>query len=154
MADDSVRRYCPHCAAFGNRYTMWTTYMGGLGVCENDRGSGHKVNMRWGKYRYDIGMRENPYRPAQYIMERAVFTDNGIIYDGAEICLGMFEATIGTMEAEVATGLFEPSMWFDTFPCRSTELLTQMEEVVEGELDRDLPPPLIGIITAYLWALP
>jgi hypothetical protein len=86
-------------------------------------------------------------------MERAVFTDDGIIYNGSKICLGMFEATIGTMEAETAAGVFDPSVWADSFPRRSMELLTQMEEVVEGVLGGSLPPPLINIITAYLWAL-
>jgi len=151
MADNPVRRFCPYCAAFGKRYTVWTAHAGGLRICEGTRNIKHDIDMLWGVYRYDVSTRSLPYAPHEFTMERAVFTDDGIMYDGAAIRPGMFEATMEAMDDEVAAGVFDPSSWAGSFPRRSAELLTEMEEAVEEELD--LPPPLIGIITAYLWVL-
>jgi hypothetical protein len=154
MADDSVKRFCPFCA-MGNYgedspYTMWTTYMSGQGMCENDTGSWHKADMSRGKYGHDIGIMNVGGR---FVVKRAVFTDDGIIYNGKSHYPEMFKVTIDAMEAEAAAGLFEPSMWIDSFPRRSMKLWARMEDVVRGALADDLPPPLVKIIVDYLWGL-
>lgn len=153
MANKDVRRFCPFCAVGHNYtgdspYTMWTTYMSGQGMCENDTGSWHKANMFWGKYGYDIGLMMAGGVPA---IKRAVFTDDGIVCDGVKYYPKMFEATVSAMEAEAAAGIFEACLWKDTFPRRTAELLERMRRAVASAVGESLPPPLVGIIADYLW---
>jgi hypothetical protein len=153
MSYNEVRRFCPFCAmgnyAEDSPYTMWTTYMSGQGMCENDTGSWHKVDMSWGKYGHDIGIMQSATR--ELSIKRAVFTDDGIVCDGKYYYQEMFEATVGAMEAEAESGVFNVKEWENSFPRRSIELLGRMEKAVKDVLDDALPSPLIGIVTGYLW---
>jgi len=153
MAEESVRRFCPHCAviAEGSPYTMWTPCNGGM-VCENDVGP-HRVDMYKKRYNYNIWMTKSLYGGGkQFSIKRAIFTDDGIICDGQYYYKEMFEVTINAMEAEAEAGIFEVGEWKPSFPRRSMELLAKMKGRVERGLeDGDLPHPLISIVIGYLW---
>jgi hypothetical protein len=83
----------------------------------------------------------------------AVFTDDGIIHDSISYVPYMFETTIWAMEAEAATGLFDPRAWIFSFPRRTLELWRHVEKEVAVVIGDDLPPPLVKIVTGYLWGL-
>ena len=57
ISEYTVRRFCPCCVG----YTTWTTYMDEIGVCYNDLGVRHEVNMVRGKYGYSIHVMKSMY---------------------------------------------------------------------------------------------
>jgi hypothetical protein len=113
-------------------------------MCEMDWMPQHRVNMSGGRYVYNV-VKFGGYD----VQKGAVFTDDGIIHDGTYYVPHMFETTVRAMEAEAAAGLFEPKMWIFSFPRRTLELWQCMENLIGKEVD--LPPPLVKIITQYIW---
>lgn len=153
-----VVRFCPYCAVYHRKkYTTWTLAKGGREVCENDKGLCHGLDILWGKYGYYLNR-----ELAHLQIGRVTFTDDGLMCDGKKYrarILGkdanggekMFNAVMEAMVDEVASGIFTPHMWIDSFPRRTAECGVRMIGAWKAALLPCFPPPLVGIIVAYLW---
>jgi hypothetical protein len=127
---------------------MWITYEGGQGICEEEDRT-HRVDMQRHKYEYVLCSTRMAGTGA-HSERRAVFTDDGIIWNNATFQDVMFETTIKAMEAEAAAGKFVPSMWAPSFPRRTAELVERYRATIAAALADELPAVLIGIVMFYL----
>lgn len=144
-ADNVTQQYCPSCQC----RTMWITYEGGYGFCEEaDRT--HRVDIQQHKYEYVL-CAVRTAGTATDSERRAVFTDDGIIWNNATFQDAMFETTIKAMEAEAAAGIFVPRVWAPSFPRRTAELVERYRTAIAAALADDLPAVLIGVVVVYLW---